>query len=61
MHDKPYDHPASTSSEPPLDTPQGPEDEPTSHAEARNVYAYLENQATYAALRRMGPIGARSC
>jgi alpha-glucosidase len=55
MHDTPYDQPGSTSSEPPLDTPQGSEDEPTTHAEARNVYAYLENQAAYTALRHMRP------
>jgi alpha-glucosidase len=55
MHDTPYDQPGSASSEPPLDTPQGSEDEPTTHAEARNVYAYLENQATYSALRRLRP------
>jgi alpha-glucosidase len=55
MHDTPYDQPGSASSEPPLDTPQGPEHEPTTHAEARNVYAYLENQATYTALRSMRP------
>jgi alpha-glucosidase len=55
MHDTPYDQPGSSGSEPPLDTPQGPDDEPTTHAEARNVYAYLENQATYTALRHMRP------
>jgi alpha-glucosidase len=55
MHDTPYDQPGSASSEPPLDTPQGSEEEPTTHAEARNVYAYLENQATYSALRRLRP------
>jgi alpha-glucosidase len=55
MHNKPYDDPGSVSSEPPLDTPQGSEDEPTTHAEARNIYAYLENQATYTALRHMRP------
>ncbi|HEU5103652.1 MAG TPA: TIM-barrel domain-containing protein [Roseiflexaceae bacterium] len=55
MHDKPFDHPASASTEPPPDTPQGLPDEPTTHAEARNMYAYLEDQATYAALRRLRP------
>jgi alpha-glucosidase len=55
MHDKPFDDPASASAEPPLDTPHGPPDEPTTHAEVRNVYAYLENQATYEALRRLRP------
>jgi alpha-glucosidase len=55
MHDTPYNQPGSTSSEPPLDTPQGSQAEPTTHAEARNVYAYLENQAAYTALRRLRP------
>jgi len=55
MHDKPFDHPESQSTEPPPETPQGPADEPTTHAEARNVYAYLEDQATYQALRRLRP------
>jgi alpha-glucosidase len=55
MHDKPFDHPESRSVEPPLDIPHGPPDEPTTHAEARNVYAYLEDQATYQALRQLRP------
>jgi alpha-glucosidase len=55
MHDKPFDHPESRSTEPPPETPHGSADEPSTHAEARNVYAYLEDQATYQALRRLRP------
>jgi alpha-glucosidase len=55
MHDQPFDHPESHSTEPPPDIPHGSADELTTHAEVRNLYAYLEDQATYQALRRLRP------
>jgi len=55
MHDLPYEDPDSRNTEPPLDLPHGPDDEPATHAEVRNVYAYLEDLGTYEALRRAQP------
>jgi alpha-glucosidase len=55
MHDLPYGHPESENTEPPPDLPHGPDDEPATHAEVRNVYAYLEDLGTYEALRRHAP------
>jgi alpha-glucosidase len=55
MHDLPMDDPASRNVEPPSDVPHGPPDERVTHAEARNVYALLENRSTYRALRSLRP------
>jgi alpha-glucosidase len=44
MHDRPFDDPRSDNTEPASDTPFGPPDERTTHAEVRNVYASLEDQ-----------------
>ncbi len=55
MHDRPFDDPASENTEPPPDTPFGDDTEPSDHAEVRNVYALLQNQATAEALRKARP------
>jgi alpha-glucosidase len=55
MHDRPLAEPGSENLEPPGDLPHGPHDEPAEHAEVRNLYALLENEGTYRALRRMRP------
>ena len=39
----------------PGDSPQGDSDEPATHAEVHNVYALLEDMATYQGLRRLHP------
>jgi alpha-glucosidase len=55
MHDRPYDDPAGFRTDPPLDLPHGPVDDPATHAEVHNVYGLLEAQATYAGLRALRP------
>lgn len=55
MHDLPVDAPGNENIEPPLDTPHGPPQERVTHAEARNVYALLENEGAHEALRRLAP------
>ncbi len=55
MHDRPFDDPASENTEPPPDTPFGDATEPSEHAEVRNAYALLQNQATAEALARARP------
>ncbi|WP_117213748.1 TIM-barrel domain-containing protein [Allorhizocola rhizosphaerae] len=51
MHDRPIDDPAGHAIDPPPSTVHGPPDGPTTHAAIHNVYATLENQAAYEALR----------
>lgn len=55
MHDRPMDDPETRNIEPPPDAPFGPPDERTTHAEARNVYALLEDAATRVALLETRP------
>ncbi len=55
MHALPLDVEGSPNDEPPPDLPQGGDDEPTTHAEVRNVYANLENRAAYDFLRHERP------
>jgi alpha-glucosidase len=55
MHDRPYDDRAGFRTDPPLDLPHGPDDEPATHAEVHNLYGLLEAQAAYEGLRRLRP------
>jgi alpha-glucosidase len=55
MHDLPVDAHGSDNTEPPGDLLHGTQEEPVTHAEARNVYAHLENRAAYECLRRARP------
>jgi alpha-glucosidase len=55
LHDRPIDDPDTRNSEPPPDTPFGPEGERATHAEVRNVYGLLQDQGTVEALRRARP------
>ncbi|MFL5727821.1 MAG: glycoside hydrolase family 31 protein [Chloroflexota bacterium] len=45
LHDRPIREAGTRNTEPSPDTPFGPDDEPATHAEVRNVYALLENRA----------------
>ncbi|SDY38069.1 alpha-glucosidase [Micromonospora pattaloongensis] len=52
MRDRMPEDPQARRMEPPLDTPHGPPEERTTHAEVHNVYGYLENCAINSAARR---------
>lgn len=55
IRDRPFDDPEGERIIPPDDLPLGSDDEPATHAEARNLYATLEDRATYEGLRRLRP------
>jgi alpha-glucosidase len=55
LHDRPFDDPDSQNTEPPPETPFGDSPETTTHAEVRNVYGHLEDQATREGLLRAQP------
>jgi alpha-glucosidase len=55
MHDRPYTDLSGRNAEPPPDLPFGTAAEGATHAEVRNVYALLENRATYEGLRAIRP------
>lgn len=52
---RPFSEGGGGLTEMPLDTPQGPENERTTHAELHNLYALLEDKATYEGLRKLQP------
>ncbi|MEV1290284.1 TIM-barrel domain-containing protein [Micromonospora sp. NPDC049679] len=53
MRDRLPEDPQARRMDPPLDTPHGPPEERTTHAEVHNVYGYLENAGIGTALRRV--------
>jgi alpha-glucosidase len=55
LHDRPFDDPESGNTEPPPETPFGDGAEATTHAEVRNVYGQLEDQASREGLCRARP------
>jgi alpha-glucosidase len=55
MRDRPITDPAAQRVDPPPNTPHGPPDERTTHAEVHNVYANAENLATSEAMARVRP------
>nr|WP_240948027.1 TIM-barrel domain-containing protein [Planosporangium mesophilum] len=55
MRDRPIYEPGARPVDPPPDTPHGPPDERTTHAEVHNVYANAENVATRGAIIRHRP------
>jgi alpha-glucosidase len=55
LHDRPFDEAGSANTEPPPDTPFGSPEEGLTHAEVRNAYATLEDEATFEALRASRP------
>jgi alpha-glucosidase len=55
LRDRSIDDPGTRNVEPHPDTPLGPDNERATHAEVRNVWASLQNEATVAGLRRADP------